>query len=65
MSPSSTVMKRRHFLRRLAGAAVLATGLPGLAGCSNFKPLPFATGETARPPIGCVELRERDPRGDC
>jgi hypothetical protein len=28
-------------------------------------PIPFSIGEVVTPPVGCVELRKANPKGDC
>lgn len=37
----------------------------GCASISQDKPEPFQIGKPAEAPIGCKELRERDPNADC
>lgn len=64
MDTDSPTLSRRRFCRLVVGVAAAVT-LPALGGCSNFQPLPFATGDAVPAPYGCSELRKRDPRGDC
>ncbi len=58
------LLKRRQFLQILGSTLIVAT-LPGISGCQQLKPKPFATGKTATPPKGCAELLERDTQGYC
>lgn len=37
----------------------------GCASVSTDDPEPFKIGKQAEAPIGCKELRERDPKADC
>ena len=57
-------LKRRKFLSLLSGTMLMAS-LPLLSGCQPFEPIPFNTGRTVSPPIGCTELLARDSQGDC
>lgn len=52
---------RRRFCTALSA---LLLGV-SVSACSGMQPRPFVAGKTTRPPIGCTELRKRDPAGDC
>ena len=64
LEPQRSAVTRRQFINGL-GIGLLCASLPALTACHNFQPRPFIAGAPIAPPLGCTELRQRNPQGDC
>ncbi len=61
-------INRRQLLSRLGkglGGLLVMTNTSLMTACATPEPRPFLAGNIVTAPIGCTELLQRDPRGDC